>query len=153
MLSGSRALEFLGGQGVKALGNPVLSCQDSLLLDVRSTVPAEEVTHLRRSPLLSSASIFPSPLLEAALIKMRAASNNALVQKTLHPPWIPKKFAPVQGKASSASSSADRGGNTPVVPRSQQSLQSTPSLSSTSLGRSNKGRKGKAPFSQATGGK
>ena len=43
MLSGSRAPGFLGGQGVPALGNLVLSRRDSLLLDVRSTVPANEV--------------------------------------------------------------------------------------------------------------
>ena len=79
---------------------------------------------------------------------MRAASNDALVQKTLHPPRIPKKSAPVQGKASSsASSAADRRGNTPVVPRSQQSLQSTSSSSSSSRERLTKSRKGKAPFS------
>ena len=42
--SGSRALEFLGGQGVTALGNLVLSRRDSLLLDVRSTILAYEVT-------------------------------------------------------------------------------------------------------------
>ena len=130
----------------------MLSHRDSLLLDVRSTVPAEEVARLRHAPLLSSASIFPSPLLETALVKMSAGSNDALVQKTLHPPRIPKKSAPVQGKASSsASSSAGRGGNSPVVPRSRQPLQSAPSSSSSSRGRSNKGRKGKAPFSQATG--
>ena len=38
MLSGLRALEFLGGQGVTALGVLVLSSRDSLLLAVRSTV-------------------------------------------------------------------------------------------------------------------
>ena len=43
MLSGSRALEFLGFQGVTTLGNLVLSHRDSLLLDARSTVPAEEI--------------------------------------------------------------------------------------------------------------
>ena len=46
MLSGSRALEFLGNQSVTALGNLMLSHQDSLLLDARSTVPAEEVARL-----------------------------------------------------------------------------------------------------------
>ena len=86
MLSGSRALEFLGCQGVAALGNLMLSPWVSLLLDIRSTVPIEEVARLRCAPLLSSALIFPSPLL-----KMRTASNDALVQKTLHPPQIPKK--------------------------------------------------------------
>ena len=50
-LSGSRALEFLGNQGVTALGNLVLSCRDSLLLDVRSTVPAEEVARMRYADL------------------------------------------------------------------------------------------------------
>ena len=51
MLSGSRALGFLGSQGVMALGSHVLSRRDSLLLDVWSTVPAEEVTRLRYADL------------------------------------------------------------------------------------------------------
>ena len=42
ILSGSRDLEFLASQGTMALGNLVLSRRDSLLADVRSTVPAEE---------------------------------------------------------------------------------------------------------------
>ena len=46
ILSGSRALEFLASQGCTALGNLVLSRRDSLLSDVRSMVPAKEVTHL-----------------------------------------------------------------------------------------------------------
>ena len=86
----------------------------------------------RHAPLPSTASLFPPPLLETALTRMRAASNDALVQKTLHPPRIPKKSTPVQDKASSALSAADRGGNTPVVPRSQQSSQSTCFSSSSS---------------------
>ena len=51
ILSGSRALEFLASQGCTALGNLVLSRQDSLITDVRSTVPAEEVACLRYLPL------------------------------------------------------------------------------------------------------
>ena len=51
ILSGSRALKFLASQGCTALGNLVLSRRDSLLTDVRSTVPAEEVARLRYSPL------------------------------------------------------------------------------------------------------
>ena len=78
MLSGSRALEFLGDQDVTALGNLVLSRRDSLLLDVRSTVPAEEVAHLHYADLPSSTGLFPSPLLDCALIKMRAASTTLL---------------------------------------------------------------------------
>ena len=64
MLSGSRALEFLGSQGCTALGNLVLSRRDSLLADVRSTVPAEEVARLRYSPLPETVSLFPSALLD-----------------------------------------------------------------------------------------
>ena len=89
MLSGSRALEFLGNQGVTALGNLVLSLRDSLLLDAQSTLPAEEVSRLRYADLPSSSGIFPTPLLDSALTKIRAASNDALVQQTLHPPKIP----------------------------------------------------------------
>ena len=62
MLSGSRALEFLASQGCTALGNLVLLRRDSLLTDVRSTVPAEEVARLRYSPLPETVSIFPSAL-------------------------------------------------------------------------------------------
>ena len=91
MLSGSRALEILGGQGVTALGNLVLSHRDSLLLDIRSTVPAEEVARLRYVDLPSSSGLFPSPLLDSALSKMCAASNDALVQRTLHPLKINRK--------------------------------------------------------------
>ena len=119
MLSGSRALEFLGAQGVTALGNLVLSHRDSLLVDARSTVPAEEVAHLRYADLPSSPGIFPSPLFDSALTKMRSASNNALVQRTLHPPKIPRKSSAGPSKAgSSSSASADRSGVSPVVSQS-----------------------------------
>ena len=111
MLSGSRALEFLGNQGVTALGNLVLSRRDSLLLDVRSTVLAEEVVCLRYADLPSSSGLFPSPLLDSAQTKMRVASNNALDQRLLHPPKIPRKSSAGPSKAGSSSAySADRGG-------------------------------------------
>ena len=63
-----------------ALGNLVLSRRDSLLADVRSTVPAEEVALLRYSPLPETVALFPSPLLDSALTKMDAAANDAVVQ-------------------------------------------------------------------------
>ena len=66
MLSGSRALEFLGCQGVTALSHLVLSRRDSLLLYVRSTVPAEEVACLRYAALPSSAGLFPTALLDVS---------------------------------------------------------------------------------------
>ena len=99
MMSGSRALEFLASQGCTTLGNLVLSRRDALLADVRSTVPAEEVARMRYSPLPQSASIFPHALLDSALLKMRAAASDALVQRTLHPPRIPRKPA-ASGQAS-----------------------------------------------------
>ena len=61
ILSGSKALEFLASQGCTALGNLVRSRLDSLLADVRSTVPAEEVARLRYSPLPETVSLPVSP--------------------------------------------------------------------------------------------
>ena len=70
----------------------MLSRRDSLLADVCSTVPAEEVACLRYSPLPETVALFPSPLLDSALTKMRAAANDALVHRTLHPPRIPRNL-------------------------------------------------------------
>ena len=103
ILSGLRALEFLASQGCTALGNLVLSRRDFLLADVRSTVPAEEVARLRYFPLPETVSIYPSPLPDSALTKIRAAANNALVQRTLHPPRIPQKPMAAGGLAGSSS--------------------------------------------------
>ena len=145
MLSGSRALEFLGGQGITGLGNLMLSRRDSTLLDVRSTVPAEKIARLRYADLPLSSGLFPSPLLDSALNKMCVASNGALVQRQLHPPKIPRKSSAGQPKAgSSSASSADRGGSSPVVPWSQKQASTAPSSSSTQQGRKRRGRKGKA---------
>ena len=153
MLSGSRALEFMGTQGVTGLGNLVLSHRDSLLLDARSTVLAEEVARLLYADLPSSPGIFPTPLLDSPLNKMHAASNDALVQLTLHPPKISRKSLAGPSKAgSSSASSADRGGVSPVVPRLQQPASANPSSSSSQRGRKKMGNKGKAPFSGASGG-
>ena len=110
-----------------ALGNLVLSRRDSLLLDAWSTAPAEELARLRYADLPSSPGIFPSPLLDFALNKMRVALNDALVQRMLHPPKIPRKSSSGPSKAgSSSASSADRGGASPVVPRSQQQASTAP---------------------------
>ena len=107
MTSGSRALEFLASQGCTTLGNLVLARRDALLADVRSTVPAEEIARLRYSPLPQSAAIFPHALLDSALLKMRATASDALVQRTLHPPRIPRK--PAAAGQSSGSSTACSG--------------------------------------------
>ena len=153
MLSGSRALEFLGAQGITALGNLVLSHRDSLLVDARYMVPAEEVARLRCADLPPSPGIFLSPLLDSALTKMRAVSNDALVQRMLHPPKIPRKSSAGPSKVgSSSSASAARSGVSPVVSRSQQQAPTTPSSSSSHRGMKRRGTKGKAPFSGTSGG-
>ena len=100
MLFGSRALEFLGGQGVTALGVLVLSRRDSLLLAVRSTVwlKSSLAYVMLIFPRLLAFSLF---LHDSALNKMRAASNDALVQWTLHPPKLPRKSSAVPVQAGS----------------------------------------------------
>ena len=123
-MSGSRALEFLASQGCTTL---VLSRRDALLADVRSTVPAEEVARLRYSPLPQSASIFPHALLDSALLKMRAAASDALVQRTLHPPRIPRKPA-ASGQASGSTTA--RSGQASTSGAAQTPKQSASSSSS-----------------------
>ena len=149
MMSGSRALEFLASQGCTALGNLVLSRRDALLADVRGTVPVEEVARLRYSPLPLSASIFPHTLLDSALLKMRAAASDALVQRTLHPPRIPRKPA-ASGQASGSTTA--RSGQASTSGAAQTQKQSAPSSSSGQSGQGKKKGKGKAPFSSSSRG-
>ena len=146
MISGSRALEFLASQGCTTLGNLVLSRRDSLLADVRGTVPAEEVARLRCSPLPQSAAIFPHALLDSALIKMRAAASDALVQRTLHPPRIPRK------PASAGQSSTARSGQASTSGATQTQKQSASSSTSGQSGQGKKKGKGMAPFSSSSRG-
>ena len=149
MMSGSRALEFLASQGCTALGNLVLSRRDALLADVRSTVPAEEVARLRYSPLPQSAAIFPHALLDSALLKMRAAASDALVQRTLHPPRIPRKPA-ASGQASGSTTA--RSGQASTSGTAQTPKQSASSSSSGQSGQGKKKGRGKAPFSSSSRG-
>ena len=148
MISGSRALEFLASQGCTTLGNLVLARRDALLADVRDTVPAEEVARLRYSPLPQSAAIFPHALLDSALLKMRAAASNALVQRT-DPPRIPRK--PASAGQSSGSSTA-RSGQASTSGASQAQKQSASSSTSGQSGQGKKKGKGKAPFSSPSRG-
>ena len=149
MISGSRALEFLASQGCTTLGNLVLARRDALLADVRGTVPAEEVARLRYSPLPQTASIFPHALLDSALLKMRAAASDALVQRTLHPPRIPRKPA---ASGQSAGSSTARSGQAGTSGASQTQKQSASSSPSGQSGQRKKKGKGKAPFSSSSRG-
>ena len=149
MISGSRALEFLASQGCTTLGNLVLARRDALLADVRGTVPAEEVARLRYSPLPQSASIFPHALLDSALLKIRAAASDALVQRTLHPPRIPRKPA---ASGQSAGSSTARSGQASTSGASQAQKQSASSSPLGQSGQRKKKGKGKAPFSSSSRG-
>ena len=146
MVSGAKSFEFLGSQTTPVLANLVLLRRDSLLSDVRSTVPAEELSRLRHAPLPPSA-LFPTILLDTALGKTHAASNDALVHKALHPPRIPERQPQGHNRASSsATTPADRSGVSPLVPHQQQALRSNSSTASSSGGNRNKPRKGKKPF-------
>ena len=149
MISGSRALEFLASQGCTTLGNLVLSRRDALLADVRGTVPAEEVARLRYSPLPQSAAIFPHALLDSALLKMRAAASDALVQRTLHPPRISRKPA---ATGQSSGSSTARSGQASTSGASQTQKQSASSSTSGQSGQGKKKGRGKAPFSSSSRG-
>ena len=74
---------------------------------------------------------------------MRATLNDALVHWTLHPPKIPRISSAGPSKAGSTSaSSADCGGASPVVPRSQYQASTAPFSSSTQQGRKRQERKG-----------
>ena len=149
MIPGSRALEFLASQGCSTLGNLVLARRDALLSDVRGTVPAEEVARLRYSPLPQSAAIFPHALLDSALLKMRAAASDALVQRTLHPPRIPRKPA---SAGQSGGSSTARSGQAGTSGATQTQKQSASSSASGQSGQGKKKGKGKAPFSSSSRG-
>ena len=149
MISGSRALEFLASQGCTTLGNLVLTRRDALLADVRGTVPAEEVARLRYSSLPETASIFPRTLLDPALLKMRAAASDALVQRTLHSPRIPRKPA---ASGQSGGSSTARSGQASTSGASQTQKQSASSSPSGQSGQRKKKGKGKAPFSSSSRG-
>ena len=86
------------------------------------------MTRLRYSPLPETVSIFPSPLLDSALTKMRAAANDTLVQHTLHPPRIPLKPAAGGGSAGSSSTgSAQASSSGASRPALKQSSTSSPS--------------------------
>ena len=149
VISGSRALEFLASQGCTTFGNLVLARRDALLADVCGTVPAEEVARLRYSPLPQSAAIFPHALLDSALLKMRAAASDALVQRTLHPPRIPRKPA---ASGQSGGSSTARLGQASTSGASQTQKQSASSSPSGQSGQRKKKSKGKAPFSSSSRG-
>ena len=149
MISGSRALEFLASQGVTTLGNLVLARRDALLADVRGMVPAEEVARLRYSSLPQTASIFPHVLLDSALLKMRTAASDALVQRTLHPPRIPRKPAAAGQSGGSSTARSGQAGTSGASQTQKQSASSSPSGQS---GQRKKKGKGKAPLSSSSRG-
>ena len=107
------------------------------------------MARLRYSPHPEMVALFPSPLLDSALTKMRAAANDALVQRTFHPPRIPRQPA-VAGRSAGLSASGSGQASSPGArPAQKQTSSSSPSGQS---GKKRKNRKGKAPFSSSSGG-
>ena len=90
-----------------------------MLADVCGTVPAEEVARLRYSSLPETASIFPHHLLDSALLKMRAAASDSLVQRTLHPPRIPRKPAATGQSSGSSTARSGQAGTSGCFPSSE----------------------------------
>ena len=148
ILFGSRTLEFLVSQGISALGNLVLCRRDSLFVNVCSTVPVEEVA--RYAILLFPRRSLSLSVSLAALSKMRAAANDALVQHILHPPRIPRKTSAGGGFAGSLTAGSAQARISGSRPAQKQSSAPSPSGQS---GKKRKGHKGKAPFSSSSGGK
>ena len=149
--SGSKTLAFIGNQTVPALANLMLLRCDSLLAEVRLTVPTEELSLLWHSPLPTSTAIFLSTLLDTALSKARAASNDAFFHKALHQLRIPKRQPQGNNRSSSTIWSADRSGSSLLTPRQQQMPRSTNQGSSQTGNKSNMARKSRRPFSRTTG--
>ena len=98
------------------------------------------MARLRYSPLPETVSIFPSPLLDSALNKMRAAANDAFVQRTLHPPRIHRKPAAAGGSAGSSLAGSTQASSAGARPAPKQASTSSPS------GQSGKKRKNCSPF-------
>ena len=86
-------------------------------------------------------SIFPSPMLDSELTKMQAAANDALVQRTLHPPRIPRKPAAAGGLAGLSTTGSARASSSGARPVQKQASISSPSGQA---GKKRKSHKGKA---------
>ena len=107
------------------------------------------MARLRYSPFPETASLFPYPLLDSALLKMRAAASDTLVQRTLHPPRIPRKPAAAGQSGGSSTAASGQAGSSGARQAPKQSSGSSPSGQS---GQRKKKGKGKTPFSSSSRG-
>ena len=105
---------------------------------------------LRHSLMPPSAEIFPSTRLDTALSKARAASNDALVHKALHPPRIPKRPAQGNGRSNQTYRSEDSSGRSPLTPRHQQSPRPNNQSNAQSPNGNGRKRGNRRPFPQPT---
>ena len=80
---------------------------------------------------------------------MHAAASAALVQRTLHPPRIPRKPAAAGQSAGSSTAASCQAGSSGARQSQKQSSGSSPSGQS---GQRKKKGKGKAPFSSSSRG-
>ena len=78
--------------------------------------------------------------------KMRAAANDTLVQRTLHPPRIPRKPVAACQSAGSSTSASGQASSSGARPAQKRMSSSSPSGQA---GKKRKNRKGKAPFSSS----
>ena len=83
------------------------------------------------------------------MTKLQAAANDALVQRTLHPPRIPLKPAVAGGPAGSSSTGSAQASSSGARLAQKQSSIFSPSGQS---GKKKKSCKGKAPFPFSSGG-
>ena len=143
IVSGAKTLEFVASQTTTVLTNLLLLRRDALLSEVRSSVPTEELSRFRHAPVPSSSALFPPTLLDTALNKARAASNDALVHKALHPPRIPKRQPQGHNRASSSTANpVDRSGTSPLVPHRRQPARGNFSPAPASGGNAGKSHRG-----------
>ena len=154
LLSGSKALASFAKVSVGLYSNLVLVRRDSYRKELQSTVPAEQVSHLRNAALPTDSNVFPPDLVTAALDKKRAAVQDALMTQTLtssKAPRRPQTKKVSQGPVAGTSRLPPGATASPVVPRGQSGgASSAPPPSSSSRKRKRKQKKDGAP-SRAAG--
>ena len=129
MVSGARSLKFLGSQMTPVLANLVLLRRDFLLSDVRSTVPAEELSRLATPRCLLLRYCFP-----------RHSWTRPSVRHAPRPmtPWSTRHFIPQGSRSASHSNRTGRHrrrplrridpGSPPSFPVSNKLSAATPRL-------------------------
>ena len=88
--SGHKCISMSARTGIALYANLMLVHRDGVLKHVQSTVPQEAVALMRNAALPSMVSLVPDDLARSALEKKRAAEQDALFQKAIASPKIPR---------------------------------------------------------------